>query len=50
MASVEMVRGLSTGLYPNLIQNAFFTSSVLIMGQAKALEPEAWVKQRLWSH
>ena len=50
-----MVGGLITGCYPNLIQNAFFGSSVLLvqsafgkpprtnssqfMGQAKALEP-----------
>ena len=61
-----MVGGFTTGLYPNLIQNAFFSSSVLlvqsvfgdlprtnssqVMGQAKALEPEAWVKQSFWSH
>ena len=64
--TLEMVGWLIVGLYPNLIQNAFFSSSVLLvqsafgkpprtsssqfMGQARVLGPEAWVKQRLWSH
>ena len=66
-----------TGLYPNLIQNALFSSSVFVgskcfwqttqdklisihgsgkgfgtrsLGQAKALEPFARAKQKLWSH
>ena len=30
LCSIEMVGGLITGLYPNLIQNAFFSSSVFI--------------------
>ena len=30
VTSSEMIRGLITGLYPDLIQNAFFSSSVFI--------------------
>ena len=60
---IEMVGGLMTGLYPNLIQNAFFSSSVFIgstclwqttqeklisiHGSGKGSGAKAWVKQRL---
>ena len=57
-----MVGGLITRFYPNLIQHVFSahlfllvqnvfgkpprTSSSQFMGQARALGPEAWVKQK----